>query len=53
MFRETQMWDSVPAVIPLVEKIMASVVASVQAENGKNTTIKILSHIVPSQIVSK
>lgn len=53
MFRETQMWDSVPTVIPLVEKIMASVVASVQAENGKNTTIKLLSHIVPSQIVSK
>lgn len=53
MFRETQMWDNVPCVIPLVEKIMARVVASIQAESGKNTTIKLLSHIVPSQIVRK
>lgn len=53
MFRATQMWDSIPTIIPLVEKIMARVVASVQAENGKNTTIKLLSLIVPSQIVSK
>lgn len=53
IFKETQMWDSLPTVIPLVEKIMARVVASVQAQNSKYTTIKLLSHIVPSQIVSK
>lgn len=53
MFKETQMWDSLPTVIPLVEKIMARVVASVQAQNSKYTTIILLSHTVPSQIVSK
>lgn len=53
MFRETQMWDSVPTVIPLVEKIIAGVMASVQAESGKHTTIKLFLHIVPSQMVSK
>lgn len=53
VFKETQMWDSLPTVIPLVEKIMARVVASVQAQNSKYTTIILLSHIVPSQIVSK
>lgn len=47
------MWDSVPPVIPLVEKIIVRVVASVQAENGKNATINLLSYIVPSQMVSK
>lgn len=53
MFKETQIWDSLPTVIPLVEKIMARVVASIQAQNSKYTTIILLSHIVPSQIVSK
>lgn len=43
MLRETQMWDNVPTVIALVEKIMARVVASVQAENGKNTCTTINS----------
>lgn len=47
------MWHSVPSVIPLVEKIMARVVASVQAQNGKNTTIILFSHIVPGEIVRK
>lgn len=41
MFRETQMWDSVQTVVPLAEKFIATVVANIQAESGKNTLIKL------------
>lgn len=44
IFRQTQMWDNVPTVVPLVEKIMERVVSQIQAENGKNTTINLLSY---------
>lgn len=33
----TELWDSVPSVIPLFEKIIGSAVNNMQAENGENT----------------
>lgn len=53
MFRETEVWDSIPTVVPLVEKIMSRAVSTIQAENGKNTILKLLSYIVPSRVVGK
>lgn len=38
MLRGTELWDCVPTVIPLAEKVMASIVRNIQAENGKATT---------------
>lgn len=34
---ETELWDSVTPVIPLFEKIVATLVNNMQAENGENT----------------
>lgn len=45
MFKGTELWDSVPTVIPLFEKIIGSMVNNLQAQNGKNTTGQLLSYV--------
>lgn len=39
----TEVLDSVPSVIPQIEKIIRSMVKSMQAQNGKRTTKQLLS----------
>ena len=34
----TELWHNVSSVVPLFEKILGSLLNSMQAENGKNTT---------------
>lgn len=46
MLRGTEVWDSVPTVIPLAEKVMARIVRTIQAENGKATTKKLIRNAV-------
>lgn len=45
MFRETELWDSVPAAVPLAEKIMARIVSNIHAESSKNTTINLSKNV--------
>lgn len=46
MLRETEVWDSIPAVISLAEKVMARIVKNIQAENGKATTRNLIRNVV-------
>lgn len=34
----TELWDNATSVVPLIEKIIASLVNNIQAENGENAT---------------
>lgn len=44
MIRETEVWDTIPSVIQLIENIMGSIVKVTQAENGKKNTVLPLSY---------
>lgn len=46
MLREREVWDSVPTVITLAEKVMARIVRNIQAENGKATTRNLIRNVV-------
>lgn len=46
MLRGTEVWDSVPTVIPLAEKVMARIVRNIQAGNGKATTRNLIRNVV-------
>lgn len=46
MLRGTEVWDSVPTVIPLAERVMAIIVRNIQAQNGKATTKKLIRNAV-------
>lgn len=39
MIRETEVWDTLPSVIQLIENIMGSIVKVTQAENGTNNAV--------------
>lgn len=34
-FNGTQLWDPIPTVVALIEKVLGAVVSSMQAENGE------------------
>lgn len=42
IIRETEVWDTMPSVIQLIENIMGSIVKVTQAENGTNNTVLLL-----------
>lgn len=45
MFREPELWDSVPAAVLLAEKITARIVNNMYAESGKYTNINLSKNV--------